>query len=52
MPEEFQIYLQDQIRPILALMQSISDFSQKTNTNVKIPFVHEPEFMRNFPRLL
>ena len=46
MPEEFRFTLEDQIRPIIALMQSITDFAVKANPKRKVPFVYAPEFMR------
>jgi len=45
MPEEFRYTLQEQIRPTLLLMQSITKFSQQSNSKKKVPFVHAPDFM-------
>ena len=45
MPEEFRYTLQDQIRPVLLLMQSITRFTLQSGSKKKVPFVHAPDFM-------
>ena len=45
MPEEFRYTLQDQIRPVLLLMQSITRFTQQLGSKKKVPFVNAPDFM-------
>ena len=45
MPEEFRNTLQDQIRPVLLLMQSITRFTLQSGSKKKVPFVHAPDFM-------
>ncbi len=45
MPEEFRYTLQDQIRPALLLMQSITRFTLQSDSKKKVPFVHAPDFM-------
>jgi len=44
MPTDFQQYIDEQMRPILLLMQSISRFSNKKNSE-KIAFVKAPKHM-------
>jgi len=46
MPEDFQTLLNEQMRPVLSLMQSIARFSNKKNSK-KTPFVNAPKSMRN-----
>lgn len=43
MPQEFRQYLEEQIKPILQLMQSIAKFSQSTTRKQKVPFVKVPK---------
>ena len=45
MPEEFRYTLQDQIRPVLLLMQAITRFTLQSGSKKKVPFVHAPDFM-------
>ena len=45
MPEEFGYTLQDQIRPVLLLMQSITRFILQSDSKKKVPFIHAPDFM-------
>ena len=45
MPEEFRYTLQEQIRPVLLLMQSITKFTLQSDSKKKVPFVHAPDFM-------
>jgi len=45
MPEQFRYTLQDQIRPVLLLMQSITRFTLESGSKKKVPFVHAPDFM-------
>ena len=45
MPEEFRHTIQDQIRPALLLMQSITRFTLQSGSKNKVPFVHAPDFM-------
>ena len=45
MPEEFRYTLQDQIRPALLLMQSITRFALQLDSKKKVPFVNAPDFM-------
>jgi len=47
MPEEFKYYIRDELRPILVLMQSIADFTKKSNPKYKTPFIHAPEILQN-----
>lgn len=46
MPTDFQQYIDEQMRPILLLMQSISRFSNQKNSK-KIPLVKAPKSMKN-----
>ena len=45
MPKEFRYTLQDQIRPTLLLMQSITKFAIQSDSKKKVPFIHAPDFM-------
>ncbi len=45
MPEEFRPYLQNQIKPIMFLMQSIAKHSQRVNPKSKIPLPLYPDVL-------
>jgi len=45
MPEVFRNTLQDQIRPVLLLMQSITQFTLQSSSKKKVPLVTVPDFM-------
>ena len=46
MPSDFQHYIDEQMKPILLLMQSIAKFSNQSNPKQKTPFIRAPNAMR------